>query len=140
MPPSLTPIARLTVTLAPPITIGDGGGGLRDVIPITGGTVEGPVLSGKVLPGGADWAITRADGLAEIWARYTLQLDDGTPVMVTNSGLAHQNADGSWGGHTVPVFEVAAAAHQWLRKSIFVGSLLASAAGDKVELEWWRLE
>lgn len=140
MPPKLIPVARLTVDLAPPLTIGDSGAGLRDVIPILGGRMEGTKLNGRVLPGGADWPITRSDGVAEIWARYTIALDDGTLVMVTNAGLAHQTADGRWVGHTVPVFEVAAVQHQWLRRSIFVGTLDASAAGDRVDLEWWQLE
>lgn len=139
MPPSLIPVARLTVDLAPPLAIGDSGAGVRDVIPILGGRIEGPRLSGKVLPGGADWPITRPDGVAEIWARYTIALDDGTLVMVTNAGLAHQTSDGRWIGHTVPVFEVAAPAYQWLRRSIFVGALEVTAAGDKVDLEWWQV-
>jgi hypothetical protein len=140
MPPSLTSIARLSVDIAPPLAIGDAGAGARDVIPIAGGRIEGPLLSGRVLPGGADWAITRADGVAEVWARYTIQTDDGTLIMVTNTGLAHQNPDGSWGGHTVPSFEVAALAYQWLCQSIFIGALQARAAGDRVELEWWRVD
>ena len=37
--------------------------GERRVIDIHGGTVDGPKLKGKVLPGGADWQIVRADGV-----------------------------------------------------------------------------
>lgn len=140
MPPTLTPVARLTVTLAPPLTIGESGAGARDVIPITGGRVEGPLLNGRVVPGGADWAITRADGYAEVWARYTIEMGDGTLIMVTNTGLARQTSDGRWVGHTVPSFEVGSPVWQWLRQSIFVGSLDASAEGDTVALEWWRVE
>jgi hypothetical protein len=33
-----------------------GAGIVRSIAPITGGTVQGPELQGKVLPGGADWA------------------------------------------------------------------------------------
>jgi hypothetical protein len=140
MLPKLIPVARLCVDLAPPLAIGDSGAGARDVIPITGGRIEGPRLAGKVLPGGADWALTRADGFAEVWARYTIETADGALVMVTNTGLAQQTADGRWIGHTVPVFEVAAAHYQWLRRSVFVGSLDASATGDRVDLEWWQIE
>jgi len=140
MAPKLIPVARLHVTLAPPLTIGDSRGGMRDVIPIAGGTIEGERLAGRVVPGGADWAITRADGLAEVWARYTIETHDGVLVMVTNSGLARQTAEGRWVGHTVPVFEVGAAAYRWLRQSTFLGTLDASAAGDSVDLEWWQVE
>ena len=41
-----------------------------------GGTVDGPRLKGKVLPGGADWQIVRADGVVHLTARYTIETDD----------------------------------------------------------------
>ena len=40
--------------------------GERRIIDIHGGTVEGPKLKGKVLPGGADWQIVRADGVVHL--------------------------------------------------------------------------
>ncbi len=40
--------------------------GERRIINIHGGTVEGPKLKGKVLPGGADWQIVRADGVVHL--------------------------------------------------------------------------
>ena len=139
MTPSLTPIARLTVSIARPLVIGRAEAGLREVIPITGGTVSGEI-SGKVLPGGADWCLTRADGVAEVWARYTLALDTGDLVSVLNTGLAFPQADGSYAGRTVPQFEVAAGPLQWLRNHIFIGTLLARAEGDRVELEFFRVD
>jgi hypothetical protein len=42
--------------------------GERRIIDITGGTVRGPKLSGRILPGGADWQIVRSDGAADIQA------------------------------------------------------------------------
>ena len=51
--------------------------GERRIINILGGTVEGPKLKGRILPGGADWQIVREDGTAELVARYTLQATDG---------------------------------------------------------------
>ena len=50
--------------------------GERRIINIHGGTVEGPKLKGKVLPGGADWQIVRADGVVHLTARYTIETDD----------------------------------------------------------------
>ncbi len=104
--PRLTFVARLEVDITRPLMIGQMQAGLREVIPISGGKLAGPLLNGTVLPGGADWCLTRADGTAAVWARYTLALDDGTLVMVTNSGLALPQADGTYTGHTVPQFEV----------------------------------
>ena len=45
--------------------IGDGGRGQRMIVEVTGGTFEGPHLRGQVLPFGADWVVTRSDG---VWA------------------------------------------------------------------------
>ena len=51
--------------------------GERRIINILGGTVEGPKLKGKVLPGGADWQVVRADGVVHLHARYTIETDSG---------------------------------------------------------------
>ncbi len=63
--------------------------GERRVIGIIGGTVRGPKLNGKVLPGGSDWQIIRADGAADIQARYTLETDTGGRILVYSAGLRH---------------------------------------------------
>lgn len=140
VPPNLTHVASLSVTVDPPLAIGRVDAGLREVIPITGGALHGPLLTGKVLPGGADWCLTRPDGIAEVWARYTLALDSGQLVSVLNAGLAHPNPDGSYRGHTVPQFEAAHPSLDWLRRSVFVGTLLAHASGTQVDLEFYRLD
>jgi uncharacterized protein DUF3237 len=63
--------------------------GERRVIGILGGSVSGPKLIGRILPGGADWQIIRNDGAADIKARYTIQTDAGALIMVTSEGLRH---------------------------------------------------
>jgi hypothetical protein len=63
--------------------------GERRVIGILGGSVSGPKLKGRILPGGADWQIIRNDGAADIKARYTIQTDAGALIMVTSEGLRH---------------------------------------------------
>ena len=52
------------------------------MIGITGGEFDGPLLRGKVLPGGADWQIVHEDGTATIDTRYTLETHDGGLVYV----------------------------------------------------------
>lgn len=63
--------------------------GERRVIGILGGSVRGPKLNGRILPGGADWQIIRTDGAADIKARYIIETDDGAHIMVTSEGLRH---------------------------------------------------
>jgi len=63
--------------------------GERRIIGIRGGTVRGQKFNGRVLPGGADWQIIRADGAADIQARYTIESDQGARVLVDSVGLRH---------------------------------------------------
>ena len=67
--------------------------GERRIIDILGGTVEGPKLNGKVLPGGADWQIVRADGVVHLTARYTVETDTGGLILVDAEGYRHGPAE-----------------------------------------------
>lgn len=140
MTPRLTPVATLRVDIDQPYVVGEIGTGLREVIPIRGGRVEGPLLSGRVLPGGADWCLTRGDGLIEIWARYTIETDDGVLISVLNPGIARQDAAGDFVGRTTPQFEVAPGPLAWLREHVFVGTLKTNAAGTDVALSFFRVD
>jgi uncharacterized protein DUF3237 len=77
------------VTIADLLNIGKSKYGERRLIPITGGTFEGPDIRGVVVPGGADWQLTRPDGDVELNARYTLETDDGVLIQVINRVLLH---------------------------------------------------
>jgi len=90
--PGLTFLAELSVTVAEPIDVGPAPEGHRRVIPITGGTISGPVLNGRVLPGGADYQILRSATLTELDARYVVETDDGDRIFVHNSALRHGSA------------------------------------------------
>jgi hypothetical protein len=67
--------------------------GERRIIDIMGGTVSGPKLNGKVLPGGADWQIVRSDGVVHLTARYTIETDTGGVVLVNAEGYRHGSAE-----------------------------------------------
>src|SRR5689334_706482 len=88
-PPKLTLAMTLHVQVGPPTELGEVPRGRRRIIPILGGTFEGPNVRGKVLQGGADWQIVRADGLAELDTRYMLQTDTGSLVYIQNAGIRH---------------------------------------------------
>lgn len=55
--PRLEHLCDLAVTIAPPVEVGTTPAGLRRMIPITGGTVSGPKVNGRVLAGGADFQL-----------------------------------------------------------------------------------
>ncbi len=61
--------------------------GHRRVVNIRGGHFEGDLVSGIVLPGGADWQWVRTDGTIDLDARYTLKTDAGELIQVTSQGL-----------------------------------------------------
>ncbi|CAK49063.1 uncharacterized protein An09g01420 [Aspergillus niger] len=63
----------------------------QKIIAITGGSIDGPRLTGKVLSGGGDWNAVRPDGVVHVFAKYSIQASDGTPISITNEGLNWAN-------------------------------------------------
>ena len=109
--------------------------GNRRIIPITGGTFEGPLIKGIIVPGGADWQIIRDDGVAELEARYTLRSDDGALIYVINKGYRHgppevmqrlakgeQVDPKEYYFRATPTFETSAVKYNWLTKNVFVAT------------------
>jgi len=109
--------------------------GRRRIINITGGAFRGERLSGKVLPGGADWQVIRGDGVADLDARYTLETADGALIYVRNHGYRHGPADvlkdlssgkevdaSLYYMRTTPLFETGDQRYAWLNRLICVGT------------------
>ena len=97
-PPKDTPqlefAMQLRVTLGQTYTLGETPHGRRIVIPITGGTFEGPLLHGTILNGGADYQLASVDGSrTELEAIYSIQTHDGTYIHVRNRGIIHNGKD-----------------------------------------------
>jgi hypothetical protein len=86
---SAQPIFTIEAELAPLMNLGKTPIGERRIVGILGGTVRGRKLQGRILPGGADWQIVRADGAADISARYTIETDGGARILVNSDGLRH---------------------------------------------------
>jgi hypothetical protein len=83
------PIFTIDAELAGIMNLGRTPYGERRIIDILGGTVRGPKLTGRILPGGADWQIIRTDGAADIQARYTIESEAGARILVSSDGLRH---------------------------------------------------
>lgn len=134
--------ARVSVTQ--PLVVGPSSHGLRRIVPISGGEVSGPLLSGQVVPGGADWQFVRPDGVISIEAKYTIKSTDGALILVTNRGLRHgppevmeklargEPVDPSqYYFRTSAEFEAPTESkHAWMNRSVFVatGQRTATAA------------
>lgn len=143
--PALTHIADFKVDVAPPITVGETGQGLRRIIPILGGSVSGPRLRGEILPSGADFQLIAADGYTTLEARYVVKLEGEALVYVVNQGvrfgppevmariLRGEIVDPSLVYfRTVPRFETAAPAYRWLTRPLFLAS--GARHPDRVEI------
>jgi hypothetical protein len=87
------PIFTVDAELEAVLSLGHTPYGERRVVGITGGTVQGPKLKGRILPGGADWQIIRKDGAADIQARYIIETERGARVVVDSKGLRHGPPD-----------------------------------------------
>ncbi|MBT7956415.1 MAG: DUF3237 domain-containing protein [Rhodospirillaceae bacterium] len=124
-----------SITLAPVKDLGDTPVGHRRIIDITGGTVSGPKLQGKILPGGADWQYIRGDNVTYLDARYTIETADGALIYVSNQGYRHGPPeiieklikgepveDSSYYFRCTPWFETSAPQYDWLNRTIFVGT------------------
>lgn len=113
----------------------------RGAVYLDSGTVTGPYLNGIALPdSGGDWALFRPDDVLSFDARYMLQAEDGTLILLRNNGYL-------WGRHpdtmakirawifdngpvvpesdyylrANPTFEVEKGKHDWLMRHVFVG-------------------
>jgi hypothetical protein len=56
----------------------------RRIIPILGGTLEGPELTAEILPYGADFQTQRSPGGTELDARYMAATAEGELMFITN--------------------------------------------------------
>lgn len=82
-------LMKMSVVIARPQKIGAVPHGTRVTAPIAEGRFEGPRLQGRVLPGGGDWTLLRADGVLELDLRVTLETDDGALIHMASFGLRH---------------------------------------------------
>ena len=149
--PGLEFAFRISVDLTAGIQeIGNTGKGIRKVVPITGGTFEGPNIKGKVVAGGYDWQLLRTDGVVEIDARYLLQTDDGDLITITNTGLRHgppevmqrlakgEEVDASeYYFRSIPVFETGNSKYDWLMRSVFIATGIRKP--KQVLIDVWRV-
>ena len=87
--PALVPMCRIHCEVEALVTLGPAPQGERRYVPLGGGTVEGPELQGRLVPGGGDWQVARTDGALEIAAHYVIRTPDGALVEVQSNGLRH---------------------------------------------------
>jgi len=150
--PELEFIFKAFVTLDAPHELGNTKYGKRRIIGINGGTFAGPKMKGVVLDGGADWQTVRADGTADLVAKYSLKTDDGYVIYIQNSGIRTAAPEvlarlakgepvpsSQYYMRTAATLEVdESSPYAWLNKSVIISTGRRNA--DSVELDFYRVK
>jgi hypothetical protein len=100
----------------------------------SGGEVDGPLLKGKILPGGSDELLTRNDSSLTPNVRLVIKTDDNALILVNYKGVRHGPAevmDRIANGMEVhpteyylrnaPFFETSSGKYDWLNRIVSVG-------------------
>lgn len=145
--PQLEFVVELKVKCDGSYQVGQTSHGNRFIIPIVGGTFEGPQMKGTILPGGADYQLQdNAHGRTEIEAIYSIRTDDGVNIHIRNRGLicTGQDSEGrpQFYFRTAPQFEAPYdSKYAWLNNSLFVCQP-SMGGGDPglICLKIWRVK
>ncbi|MFC0581814.1 DUF3237 domain-containing protein [Micrococcoides hystricis] len=146
--PELEYLARFHVEVATPVEVGNTPDGFRRIIPITGGTVDGPHFRGRILDAGADFQLVASDTVALLDARYVVETSDGERLYIVNDAIRSASLEDTaalLAGQPVPAERVyfkchpkistAAARYQWLSEHLIIGS--GERRPDAVILDLW---
>ncbi len=137
-------VMQLRVTLDQPYSVGETPHGRRTVIPITGGTFEGPRLKGTILNGGADWQLAKGSR-TEIEAIYSIKTDDGVYIHIRNRGIiaSSQDAQGrpSFYFRAAPQFEAPEdSPYAWLNNALFLCAPSMQPGFNGIVLNVWMVK
>ena len=142
--PQLEFALQLRVTLDQAYSVGETPKGRRTVIPITGGTFEGPKLKGTIISGGADYQMANGNR-TEIEAIYSIKTDDGVYIHVRNCGLIcpGTSADGrpSFYFRCAPKFEAPAdSKYAWMNNALFLCAPDFGGQQGGITLNGWEVK
>lgn len=148
--PGLEPVFTIEAEIDAARAAGPAPEGERLHIPIKGGRVFGPRLTGRVRPGGSDWPLIGPDGTSRIEARYSIEAEDGTLIYVVNKGLRVSSDEvrnrlragepvepSEFYMRAAPVFDAPTGPHRWLSETLFVSSL--APAGRIIVIDVYRV-
>ena len=143
----LKPLLRYHADLKPPVDVGKGPYGTRQIFEVTGGSFEGERLKGTILTGGGDWILIDDRGVGHLDVRATFRTHDGAHIylqyygsLVINEKV--QKALGAGGSteygdtsfFTAPRFETGDERYAWLNDVVAVaeGRVLPGAVEYRV--------
>ena len=148
--PQLNFFADLSVQVGMPQEVGQTVHGLRRLIPIVAGAVQGQGWTARVLPGGADFQLLVNERMAELDARYVLETDGGDLIYVQNRAIRTASSDVMAQlvrGEVVdpqsvyfrcsPSFETASQSLAWISERFFIGT--GARYPDKVVMRFFEV-
>lgn len=126
---------RMSLRTGEPQNVGKGRNGELRIVPVTGGTVEGPKLRGEVLPAtAADWLRVDPDGTAHMDVRLTVRsaagglvyfhytgVRTGPPEVLARLGRGEAVPPEDYYFRVALRFETGAAELDWMNRAIAVG-------------------
>ena len=148
-PPKDTPqlefALQLKETLGEIYTCGETQHGKRTVIPITGGTFEGPNIKGTIINGGADYQLANKDNRTELEAIYSIKTDDGIYIHVRNRGIIYngkdENGNPTFYFKAAPQFEAPTdSKYNWLNNALFVCQPEWTQTFQGIVLNVWKVK
>ena len=122
-PPELAFVYEARVDIGERRALGGTAVGERFIIDILGGDFEGPLLRGRVLPGGADRQLLRPDGVKQLHAVYEMQTDDGAVLTIDHRVVIDEAATPQRYARSVVAITAPAGPHAWLNRRVFVGTV-----------------
>ena len=143
--PQLEFALQLRVTLGEVYSVGETQHGRRTVIPITGGTFEGPLLKGTILNGGADYQLANSQNRTELEAIYSIKTDDGVYIHVRNRGIicggTDENGNPTFYFRAAPQFEAPAdSRYAWLNNALFICEPSWEQGFQGIVLNVWKVK
>lgn len=144
--PQLEFVVELKVKCEGAYQVGQTPHGNRFIIPIVGGTFEGPQMKDTILPGGADYQLQdNAHGRTELEAIYSIRTDDGVNIHVRNRGLicTGQDSEGrpQFYFRTAPQFEAPMdSKYAWLNNAIYVCQPSMGGEQGLICLKVWKVK
>ena len=144
--PELEYVVELKVKCEGAYSVGQTSHGNRFIIPIVGGTFEGPKMKGTIIPGGADYQLQDNEhGRTEVEAIYSIKTDDGVNIHIRNKGLIYtgkdENGNNQFYFRTAPQFEAPQdSKYAWLNNAIFVCQPSFGGNDGAICLKIWKVK
>ncbi|KAK0614767.1 hypothetical protein B0T14DRAFT_606958 [Immersiella caudata] len=132
-PPGVAFLYNANITVGLTVDVGAIPAGNISVIPVIGGALTGPKISGKILAIGADWGLSTPQGFYYSDMRAQIRTMDNANIYVQMTGLMQGNNGVVYVRTT---FQTGHKDYWWLNYAFTFGTMRASGTGYVVDM-WY---